>query len=204
MTLTQRGARLLALCGVAAVLTACSSSGGDGATADELDQWAFPEAVAGFERQPLERDDETLTIIANYTLVEPPTLVTIFVYPAPKVVSVGSDAETRAAAELLLTEQEFRGSQDALVTSNPVASLLWEDTQSILPMLGVEQVGFAAGYGYRGSGPQGVVDVGTGLLLFRHGDWSVKYRITYDLADEQAAATKARELMGAVTWPEFD
>ena len=184
-------------------LVGCTSSGGESAAVDELDRWTFPDDAAGFTQLSFELDRDTRTVIVSYKLAEPNILVTVYVYPAETIVSIASNQEVREAAARLLTEREFEASQRALVSSNPGVQLLWEDRDANIEISGQMRTGFGAGYGFLGALPGGEPEpIGTYLFLYRYQDWSVKYRFTFALDEEDGNAALVLNLIQAIPWPE--
>ena len=87
----------------------------------------FPETVAGLPRgQVRTYDSKGLDMSAGYDLadVRNPVAITVYVYPAPKLVSIGSPADVVATARKHLTDRHFELVKQDILNRTPSASLV--------------------------------------------------------------------------------
>ena len=87
----------------------------------------MPESVAGFRRDIiLHYDTDSLDVSAGYNFLgaTQPISVTVYVYPAPSLVSIGSPPEVVAGARAHLTEREFERRKREIGYVHPGAVLI--------------------------------------------------------------------------------
>src|SRR5207237_3621361 len=87
----------------------------------------MPESVAGFQREAILRyDAEGLDVSAAYNFVTLSHRIaaTVYVYPAPSLVSIGSPPDVVAGARAHLTESEFQRRKQEIQGAHPGATLI--------------------------------------------------------------------------------
>ena len=87
----------------------------------------FPLAVEGFRRSIVQRyDQEGLDVSAGYDLYDPSHKIaaTVYVYPAPSLVSIGSPPEVVETAHARLAKNEFEARKREILQSHPWSRLI--------------------------------------------------------------------------------
>lgn len=143
----------------------------------------FPVVVGDFARGSITRfDAEGLNVGVGYDLYQMPKVVaaTIYVYPSPSIVSVGSPANVIESARATLCQNEYDARKREIVSAHPGARLLNESVLAS-PREGVSSAGKTALFEYE--------EVFVGLRQSLHSrldifcyideKWTVKYRFTY-------------------------
>jgi hypothetical protein len=143
----------------------------------------MPEAVAGFQRVSILRyDADGLDVSAGYNLASPthPIAATVYVYPAPSLVSIGSPPDVVAGARAHLTEGEFERRKQEIHHAHPDAVLIGqrdivqiESGQSYpgkMALFEFEQV-FA--------GSRMAVRSRLYVFCYAGGKWAIEYRFTH-------------------------
>ena len=145
----------------------------------------FPATVADFERGAITsyRDDGTDFSVA-YSLKSPVGRVeaTVYVYPAPSLVSVGSPDSVIEGARRTLVRQEFTECKAAVVNHHADATLLYDGDYD-LTIDKTTHHGLRAVYTF-GANYGGLrIPIRSELYLFCYADtaklWTVKYRFSY-------------------------
>lgn len=155
----------------------------EGAYTHEKSGMTFPLAVGDFRRSLVQRyDQEGLDVSAGYDLYASRYKIaaTIYVYPAPSLISIGSPPGTVAAARAMLTKREFEGRKQEIMLSHPDGQLIEDSEISI--SLGVRlRVGRIATFEYQQdfAGQRQPVRSHLAMFNFVGGKWALKYRITY-------------------------
>jgi hypothetical protein len=140
----------------------------------------FPLAVEGFRRSIVQRyDQEGLDVSAGYDLYDPSHKVaaTVYVYPAPSLVSVGSPPEVVETAHTRLAKNEFEARKQEILQSHPGSRLIEES--DVLISHGAAKVGKKATFEYNGLFASQHQNLKSHLYMFNFGRWALKYRITY-------------------------
>ena len=136
------------------------------------------------------RFDKTgLDVGVGYNQTDPaaPVAATIYVYPAPPLISTGSPASVIAAARQRLCKGEFERRKAELAAAHPGAALVEE--KDVLLQRGGRQVAgkraiydYEAQFGGKFTGPfTGVrVPVSSQVYVFCYvgGKWAIQYRFT--------------------------
>lgn len=143
----------------------------------------FPSLVAEYSRVGVARyDSASLDMSAGYNLIRPPRLVaaTVYVHPAPSLLSIGSPPQVVTAAREKLTQSEFNRSKQEILQSHPSAKVLRE-TETSLSKGGRLHMGWKATFEIDGASFGLSQKVTSHLYLFSYlGEkWTVKYRFTY-------------------------
>lgn len=164
----------------------------------------FPTSVGDFRRVDIihYKDDGT-DESAGYNRIAPLAEIsaTVYVFPSPSLVSVGSSQETVADARKNLCEAQFRAIQQEVVTAHPDAILVSREAVTL------EQQGLA------GDGNKAVYTLTNGsffgranvksrseayVFCYAGGRWTVEYRIDYPA--EYDATAPIAEFMRNLTW----
>ena len=155
----------------------------EGAFVHEKSGITFPMTAGDFQRVAVQQfDQEGLNISAGYNLFDEKrqVVVTVYVYPAPSLVSVGSSPQTVDSARSILAKQEFEGRKRELMQPRPGARLI-EDTEISIPIGGTVRVGRMATFEFEEKFAGKHQPLKSHLCIFNYvgGKWALKYRITY-------------------------
>jgi hypothetical protein len=155
----------------------------DGAYVHEKSGMTFPIAVGDFQRGAIQRyDQEGWDISTAYGLFDArrQIAVTVYVYPAPSLVSIGSPPQTVDSARSFLAKNEFEARKREITHPRPGARLI-EDTELSIPIGGTVRVGRMATFEYEEKFAGKLQAVKSHLCMFNYvgGKWALKYRITY-------------------------
>ena len=148
----------------------------------------LPESVAGFQRGRILRyDAHGLDVSASYNLVSASHQIaaTVYIYPAPSLVSIGSPPDVVAGARAHLTEGEFEHRKQEIQHAHPGATLI-EQRDTLRAERGQSYPGRLAIFEYE--------DVFAGLRIparsdlyvfcFVGGKWAVEYRFTHPKTED--------------------
>ena len=146
----------------------------------------LPESVGGFQRDVVLRyDAEGLDISAAYNCLNAlhPMAATVYVYPAPSLVSIGSPPEVIAGARAQLTENEFENRKQEILHAHPGARLI-EQRDTTRTEGGQSYPGKLAVFEYEDVFAGARISVRSQLYLFCYvgGKWTVKHRFTHPKA----------------------
>lgn len=175
----------------------------EGAYTHERSGMTFPLAVGDFRRSLVQRyDQDGLDLSAGYDLYlrqEKKIAVTVYVYPAPPLVSIGSPPGTVASARTFLAKSEFEARKREVLQSRPGARLI-EDTEISVPIGGTLRVGRMATFEYEDqfAGQRQSLRSHLCMLNFVGGTWAIKYRITYPASLE--ATREIDTILQGVPW----
>jgi hypothetical protein len=143
---------------------------------------AFPLAVGSFQRVNLTRyDAEGLDVSAGYNLLTAGAGIaaTVYVYPSPPLVSIGSPNDVVASARATLCKNEFEARKREIVVAHPGAKLVRE-SDAPLPQGGPPNPGKMAAFDYEEvfAGQQQPLHSELYVFCYIGGKWTVKYRFT--------------------------
>ena len=155
----------------------------DGAYVHEKSGMTFPIAVGDFQRVMVQRyDQDGLDVSAGYNLFDSRRQIaaTVYVYPAPSLVSIGSPSQTVTSARSFLAKNEFEARKREITQPRPGARLI-EDTEISIPIGGTVRVGRMATFEYeeKFAGKQQALRSHLCMFNYVGGKWALKYRITY-------------------------
>lgn len=155
----------------------------DGTYTHEKSGMTFPLAVGNFQRNTVQRyDQDGLDISVAYNLRDEKHVIiaTVYVYPAPPLVSIGSPPETVASARAFLAKNEFEARKREIMQPRPGARLV-EETEISIPIGGTLRTGRMATFEYQEQflGQQRPLRSHLCMFNFVGGKWALKYRITY-------------------------
>ena len=145
--------------------------------------FTFPLLLGKFHRvMPHQYDAAGYDVSVGYNLEFPPVAVTIYVYQAGQ-------------ASL---EQEFARRQAEVTGVHPAARLVAQGATTVSP----EKVrALSADYTYDEKFAGAVQPVRSTLLVARHGEQFVEYRISYTLGSAPVAAKLSRQFTQDFAWP---
>jgi len=143
----------------------------------------FPPRVGDFQRGTVLRyDTEGLDESVGYNLVVPFGAVasTVYVYPAPPLISIGSPPAVVATARAMLSQGEFEKRKKEILLSHPGARLIHEKSVS-LPQGSVTYSGKMATLEFEDvlAGRRQALRSDLYLFCYVDGKWAIKYRFTY-------------------------
>lgn len=174
----------------------------EGAYTHERSGMTFPLAVGDFRRSLVQRyDQDGLDLSAGYDLylTQQKIAVTVYVYPAPPLVSIGSPPGTVASARTFLAKSEFEARKREVLQSRSGARLT-EDTEISVPIGGTFRVGRMATFEYQDQFAGQRQSPRSHLCMFNFvgGTWALKYRITYPASLE--ATREIDTILQGVPW----
>lgn len=163
---------------------------------------AFPSKVGNFQRGAVRRyDAEGLDVSAGYDLITPSGAVaaTVYVYPAPSLVSIGSPPEVVASARARLSQNEFETRKQEILHVHPGARLIQEREVS-MPWGSMTYSGRMATFEFEDffAGQRQVLRSHVYLFSYVGEKWTIKYRFTHPKSFD---ATKEIEgFMQSLSW----
>ena len=146
-------------------------------------KFIFPAKFGSFQRalpQQYDADGEDFSIA--YDSLLPPISITVFVYPA-------------AGRSL---EDEFARRQNEITAVHPEAKLFAHGSATLSPS---REHALSASYRYRAVFGDVEQTVLSALLIARHGDRFVAYRVVYPVAAKALATPAALKFEQAFPWP---
>lgn len=175
----------------------------DGAYTHPGTHMVFPESVGQFCRvqvtqfAPAEKD-----VGIGYNLVDPenPVVATVYVYPSPRLISIGSPANVVEGARSQLFENHLEALKREIVGAHPDATLISEEDITVTSHDREHKgrkVSFNFQYAFGISGPE---DATSQLYLFQEDDWLIKYRITFPRSSARGQVA-AEDLLNTMEWP---
>lgn len=162
----------------------------------------FPDQVDDFRRVAVTRyDKDGLDVSAGYNAVDPraPVAATVYVYPAPSLVSIGSPAAVIASAREHLCADEFARRKAEIVHAHPDAQLLDQGDVG-LPRPSGPFPGKRARYAFDevfGGAPQRVSSE-LDVFCYVGEKWAMEYRFTSP--QNAASAGKISQFMADLPW----
>jgi len=142
----------------------------------------FPTSVKEYQRYKINRyDADNLDMSAGYQLTRPSLIVaTVYIYPTPPVVSIGSPAHVVATAKRMSAQGEFNRGKNEIFKSHPSARMLSE-TETLLSKNGLAHTGWRATFESDGGTFGLPYKVTSHLYVFSYvaDKWTVKYRFTH-------------------------
>lgn len=163
---------------------------------------AMPESVGGFQRGTILRyDADGLDVSAGYNLVSTSYQIaaTVYVYPAPSLVSIGSPPEVVAGARAHLTEGEFVRRKQEIQHAHPGATLI-EQRDTVRAESGQSYPGKLAIFEYEDVFAGSRILIRSHLFVFCYvgGKWAVEYRFTYPKTED--ADSEIQEFIQKWSW----
>jgi hypothetical protein len=154
----------------------------------------FPETVAEFSRGEVKLYDAAgQDTSAGYNLAAPTNLVaiTVYVYPGPRLISIGSPPDVVAAARKHLTDGHFEGVKGEVVKYHPSATAM-SDQETGMTFRGRSLYGRTAAFKAEEVFAGRIQPIVTRAEVYAFGKWIIKFRITYPVASEKAAVESTR------------
>jgi len=142
----------------------------------------MPESVAGFRRDMVLRyDTDSFDVSAGYNFLSAiqPIVATVYIYPAPSLVSIGSPPEVVADARAHLTEREFERRKQEIEHVHP--GCVFIEQRDIMQIEnGQSYPGKLAVFEYEGAFAGSRISLRSRLYVFCFvgGKWAIEYRFT--------------------------
>jgi hypothetical protein len=162
----------------------------------------FPQTLADFQRADIKfYDKEGLDMSVGYNIYLPPRMVvaTFYVFPAPRLVSIGSPPNVVDTAKEIAVKSQFESTKQAILEAHPGAKLIDEKDTSIL-QAGGYQSGKMATFEYEDLFAQKRQLVQSMLYLFCYAgsNWSIEYRFSYPKSFD--ASKDIEDFMRSLSW----
>lgn len=160
----------------------------------------FPETLAGFERGELKTYDEEgkdRSFAYNRVTFLDQIVLTLYVYPAPSLVSIGSPDSVVESALRHQIDAQFESAIAPFLEKNADATLLVDQSRD-LPFCGLRLPGRGALYRTPHSAVFPGLTAISRLELYRDGEWWIKLRATYPEALAKRADRSIAKLVLAL------
>lgn len=163
----------------------------------------FPDAVGDFQRSQIFRyDAKGLDVSAGYNLASTAgfMVATVYIYPAPSLVSIGSPPDVVASARETLCRNEFEHRKREVFNAHPGARLIREEGIAP-PHPGTSTAGRRAVFEYDASFAGGQQPIHSELWIFCYigGKWALEYRFSSPLSVDAGPVISA--FMATLPWP---
>lgn len=143
----------------------------------------FPQAVENFKRSIIKRYDvEGTDVSVGYDLYQESKVIaaTVYVYPSPSIVSIGSSSHIVKTAQETLCLKEFDVRKWEISRAHPGAKLIQEkDVSSPVGRLGLPGKSAIFEYEDLFAGVRQSLLARVDLYCYVAGKWNVKYRFSY-------------------------
>lgn len=162
----------------------------------------FPKTINDFQRVDVyQYDKEGLDVSVGYNLFAPPRTIvaTMYVYPAPKVVSIGSPPSVIAVAQDIAAKGEFESRKQEIMIAHPGAIIIEEKDVSLV-QAGKTQLGKMATFQYEDVflNKSQTVEGRVYLFCYVSGNWIIKYRFSYPKSFD--ATKDIDDFMQGLSW----
>jgi hypothetical protein len=166
----------------------------------------FPATVGDFQRvQILRYDRDSLDVSAGYDRQVNPGLIeaTVYVYPAPHLVSIASPPNVIAGTRMDLTQVEFERRKSEVLHAHPDAKLI-EEEDLTLSKNSQSNYGKLAVFDYedRFAGMSTRLHSYLYVFCYVNNKWAIEYRFTFT-ADVNGTP-KIQEFLQNLDWPKLD
>lgn len=163
----------------------------------------FPSRVGEFQRASghvYNANGRDISVGYNMLGVNGTIVATVYVYPAPSLISIGSPDNVIADARAKLTQMEFARRKREIVLSHRDATLLDESPYDLVQASG-SLAGWKAVFSYALNVNGNMAPARSQLFVFClvHGPWALEYRFTYPQSLDASPAIKAFMQMLRVT-----
>ena len=163
---------------------------------------AFPQSVNDFQRVNITRyDKEGLDVPVGYDLFDPLRAIaaTVYVYPAPRVVSIASPPDVVAKAKDIAAKGEFERRKQEILQAHSGAKLIQEKDISLV-QTGATRLGRMARFESEDvfANKRQAVEGQVYLFCYVNGDWVIKYRFSYPKSFD--AAKDIDDFMRDLSW----
>ena len=155
---------------------------------------AFPATVGVFPRGEVKIYDAAEEDIgAGYDLRDllNPVAITVYVYPGPKLLSIGSPPEVIATARKHLTDNHFEDIKREITKHHPHASVT-SDAETQVIFRGQSLYGRVAAFSSEELFAGRTQPIVTCAEIYAYGKWIVKFRATYPAATEKSGGESTR------------
>jgi hypothetical protein len=157
----------------------------------------FPDSESGFTRLRIRTyDDKGLDVSAAYNNVDfaNPISVTVYVYPAPPLTSVGSPDNVIEGARKMLMDNHFEGVKAGIIEEHPSATLVTDDETS-MDFQGQSLYGRSATFNLQERFAGIMQPVNSRADIFSFGEWLIKFRISHPASSNEKAQKTIDEFM---------
>lgn len=160
----------------------------------------FPETLAGFRRGELnvyDEDGEDQSFAYDRVTLLEVIALTLYVYPAPALVSIGSPDSARESALRRQIDLQFESAVEPFLGRNSQATLLVDQSRE-LPFCGTRLPGRGALYRTPNRSVFPGVTAISRFELYRDGEWWIKLRATYPESMAERADRSISKLVEAL------
>jgi hypothetical protein len=135
----------------------------------------------------------------NFELPDSDIVATVYVYPAPSLLSIGSPSDVAQSARTTLCDGEFQRRQREIFAAHPSARLMSEEAAA-RPQAGPPVIGKLAHYQFDDSfaGRHQAVRSDLYVYCFVGEKWAFEYRFTSQMNPDPSARIAA--FMKALVW----
>lgn len=150
----------------------------------------FPEAISEFRRGEVRAyDAKGRDMSAAYYLTDPRNQIsiTVYVYPGPKLISIGSPGNLVDTARKRLTDAHFEAIKADLSKRHPQSSLVSEQ-ESAMQFRGQSLYGRTAAFKSEELFAYKIQPIVTQAEVYAFGKWIIKFRTTSPTASQKASA----------------
>lgn len=166
----------------------------------------FPESIENFVRTEVltyELFEEDISVGYNYNSQYDPVAVTVYIYPAPPVISINSQSEISVTARATVFDAHYREIVNTLLNYQKDATLI-SDEQFCLSQPSGSFTGKKAVLNYKQNFAGRTQSVISSFYLFQKEKWLIKYRATYPWALSNQAPDYVESLMQKLTIPSLE
>lgn len=163
----------------------------------------FPENIGKFQRVQITRftpDGRDVGIGYNLNNLASPVVATVYIYPAPDLVTIGSSPDVIGTARNLLFQGHLNAVKEEITGAHPDAKLITEDDITVTsdgqPYKG-RKVNFEYKFSFSGIQQDSISQ----LYLFQKNNWMVKYRFTFPKATSWASEADVMDFLNRMAWP---
>ena len=164
----------------------------------------FPENVGQFKRvQITQFSPAEKGVGIGYNLNNPvaPVVTTVYVYPAPRLISIGSPPDVVETGRAGLFQRHLEGIKQDIMRAHPDARLI-SDEDITLTEAGQTHKGRKVTFEFAYTFGQYSQDSISQLYLFQNGTWMIKYRVTFPRATSSKVEKAIAEFLNKLQWPE--
>ncbi len=162
----------------------------------------FPTSVGLYERTGVNQYDTAgKDVSAGYNLYSPlaPIAITVYVYPAPGVLSIGSPPNVVAAAKDLVLRDHFEAVKQEITKVHPIAQLISEENVPI-QQSGATYQGIKAAFQFTEVVTERSIDLTSLVFLYDYDDWYIKYRVTYPTLAKANSEPEVEQFVRQFVW----
>jgi hypothetical protein len=161
----------------------------------------FPDRFGNLIRTEITQFDQNGTDIGvGYSGKNLPLVITVFVYPAPDLYSIGSPQEVVDHAREVLFQNHYEGLKGDVLRAN-ASAVLQTDGEFELAQANETYTGKLAKYKLNYRFSLGERPSASSLYLFQVGKWLVSYRVTYPETFAAEFEPIVRSIMQGLKFP---